>query len=396
MLNGLPATYQEFKTGASYGTLLPAHFTGSSAPDPGEPEFFAEIGSAALHLWRFSVDWNNPANSTLSGPSNLAVASYNPLCLGTQSCIPQPGTGVGLDGLGDRLMNRLVYRRFKNHESLLVSHNVNVLTSGTQAAVRWYEIRDPNSSPAIYQQGTYAPDSTNRWLGSLAIDRIGDIALGYSVSSGTTFPGIRYTGRLSGDGLGVMTQGEAILIDGGGSQTGTGYRWGDYASMSVDPVDGCTFWFTSEYIPTNGSAPWKTRIGTFRFPSCTDKPPVPTPKSTATSTSTLTSTTQASTATSTTTPTPTATATPTPTPTSTPNPTKSVSLTSTPTNIPNPGSGQPFLLYLPLVHKGFRSRRRVREAFVKGLSLALEYHELQSRSQFLPTRAFPRQTLNVV
>jgi hypothetical protein len=267
MLNGQAAGYQEFLTTTSYGTLLPGDHDGSLTPPADTPAFFAEVNLTALHLWKFHVDWTTPANSTFTGPTTLSIAAWTQLCAGTRNCVPQPGTAIGLDGLGDRLMNRLVYRNMGSYETLLLNHTANV--GGGQAGVRWYEVRSPNGTPSIYQQGSYAPDATNRWVGSIAMDGAGDIALGYSVSSGTVYPGIRYTGRLVTDTLGTLPQGEGIIMTGAGSQTGTAYRWGDYANMAIDPMDDCTFWFTTEYISTTGTAPWQTRVGSFKFPSCT-------------------------------------------------------------------------------------------------------------------------------
>src|SRR5262249_5633352 len=162
------------------------------------------------------------------------------------TCIPQAGTTNQLDSLADRLMYRLAYRRFADgHESLVVNHSV---TAGASVGVRWYELRSPGGTPTVFQQGTYAPDSSYRWMVSIAMDQSGDIALGYSTSSGSLSPSIRYTGRLAGDALGQMTQGETTLQAGGGSQTGTLTRWGDYSAMTVDPIDDCTFWYTNEYL----------------------------------------------------------------------------------------------------------------------------------------------------
>ncbi|HEX9043810.1 MAG TPA: fibronectin type III domain-containing protein [Candidatus Limnocylindrales bacterium] len=268
MLAGQTVRYLQFTTSTSYGTLLPADIDGSTMPPAGAPEPIAEIGSSALHLWQLKVDWTNTANSTFTGPTSLPVAAYNQLCPNTRSCVPQPGTNVGLDGLGDRLMYRLAYRNLGDHEALVVDHAVNVAGSGVQAGMRWYEIRGVSTTPTLYQQGTFAPDTTSRWIGTMAIDASGGIGLGYSVSSSSVYPGLRITGRLAGDPLGVMTQGEATVVAGSGVQTGTGDRWGDYASMSVDPSDDCTFWFTSEYMPTTGPAPWQTRIASFRLPGC--------------------------------------------------------------------------------------------------------------------------------
>lgn len=281
MLNGQPATFQAFNVSSSYGTLQPADLDGPNLPPAGSPNYFISRGSTALNLFKFRVDWTNSANSTFTGPTSLPVAAYNQLCPTTRSCIPQPSTTVKLDGLGDRVLHRLAYRKFSDgRESMVITHGVSA--SGGQAGVRWYEVRSPNSSPTIHQQGTYAPDATNRWMGSAAMDGSGNIAMVYSASSSSVYPGIRYTGRLSSDPLGQMPQGEATLINGAGSQTGTGSRWGDYAMMTIDPTDDCTFWMTTEYMPTTGNASWATRIGSFKFPGCGSTPPPPTPTNTPT------------------------------------------------------------------------------------------------------------------
>jgi hypothetical protein len=270
MLNGQPARYVEFRTsGFSYGALLPSDLEGYTSPPAGSPAYFLELGTSSLHLWKFRVNWVNTASSTFSSPITLSIAAYNELCQGTRSCIPQPGTSVKVDGIGDRLMHRLVYRNFTTHETLVVSHSVNAATSDTRAGIRWYEIRNPNGTPGIYQQGTYAPaDGANRWLPSITLDKAGNIALVYSVSSSSVYPSIRYAGRLASDPLGQLTQGESTLKTGSGSQTETGSRWGDYAMIAVDPTDDCTFWMTSQYLSSTGTAPWRTWIGAFKFPSC--------------------------------------------------------------------------------------------------------------------------------
>jgi hypothetical protein len=169
-----------------------------------------------------------------------------------------------LDALGDRLMYRLAYRNFGDHASIVANHTV--LAPDGNTAIRWYELRDPNGSPTIYQQGTFAPDSDNRWMSSIALDRTGNIGVGYSVSSATTFPSIRFTGWEAGSPLGTL-QAETFAVVGGGSQTGYD-RWGDYSSMRIDPSDDCTLWYTQEYQATTDSANWNTRIISFRFPSC--------------------------------------------------------------------------------------------------------------------------------
>jgi hypothetical protein len=266
MLQGLAASQQCFSTGTSYGGLLPADLDGATAPPAGATNLHVALGTTATTLatWRFHVDWTTPANSTFSGPTALTVTSYSRAC-GGGTCIPQSGTTTQLDSLADRMMFRLGYRNFGDHESLVVTHAV---AAGTSTGIRWYELRLSGGAPSVYQQGTYAPDATYRWMSSAAMDQSGNIGVGYSASSSTLKPAIRYTGRLVGDALGTMTQGEGSIIEGAGVQTGGLTRWGDYASMSVDPSDDCTFWFSSEYIPANGSYNWRTRIGAFKFASC--------------------------------------------------------------------------------------------------------------------------------
>ncbi len=268
MLLGQAATQKCFTKGTSYGSLLPADLDGSTAPPSGSPEYFLSFGTNTLQLWKFHVNWTTPSSSTFTGPTNISVAPFSPACGGGE-CIPQPDTAQELDSLGDRLMYRLAYRNFGDHQALVVNHSV---TAGGSVGVRWYELRNPSGTPTVFQQSTYAPDSANRWMGSIAMDHAGNIALGYSTSSSSLHPGIRYTGRLALDPPGVMTQGEGTLIDGGGSQTGVLARWGDYTSMSVDPADDCTFWYTGEYLASYGSFNWHTRIGSFSLPGCTTAP----------------------------------------------------------------------------------------------------------------------------
>jgi len=232
------------------------------------------FGANKLNLWKFHVDWGNPANSTFTGPTSIAVASFSAACGGGGTCIPQPGTSQQLDSLADRLMYRLAYRNFGDHESLVVNHSV---TAGSVVGVRWYEVRNPGGTPTVYQQGTFAPDSIYRWMGSMAMDRSGNIALGYSASSAQDRPSIRYTGRASTDALGTL-QAETIALTGAGSQQSGLSRWGDYSSMSVDPSDDCTFWYTNEYLKYDGTFNWSTWVVAFKFPSCGTGavPPAPT------------------------------------------------------------------------------------------------------------------------
>ena len=282
-----PAMQCFTNTPTSYGVLLPGDLDGTTAPLTGEPEYFLNFdgNDASLDLWQFHVDWTTPANSwfgsssTDSSPTNIPVAAFTEACgetiaelnYTTGACIPQSGTTQKLDSYGDRLMYRLGYRNFGTYESLVVNHTVTLGTNGTQTGIRWYELRNQDSGAgfAVYQQGTYAPDSSYRWMGSIAMDHDGDIALGYSVSSATMSPSIRYTGRVPTDALGTMESESDILSAKGitpGSQTTT-YRWADYSGMSIDPTDDCTFFYTTEYVPTTGST-WSTRIASFSFPSC--------------------------------------------------------------------------------------------------------------------------------
>ncbi|PYV16519.1 MAG: hypothetical protein DMG21_11360 [Acidobacteria bacterium] len=274
MLAGNKATAQCVQLSNFYFSLLPSDLDGATAPPAGSPNYYMSLqlpGSNTLDFWKFHVDWTTPANSTFTGPTALTVAGFTEGCDGSPNgltCIPQRGTSQQLDSLSDRLMYRLAYRNFGGHEALVVNHSVD---AGSAVGVRWYEIRSPGGTPVIYQQGTYAPaDGNYRWMGSIAMDKAGDIALGYSVSSGNTYPAIRYTGRVadtSVDPLGTM-EAEVSILEGTGSQTNSLSRWGDYTSISLDPVDDCTFWYVNEYLPSSGTFNWSTQIAWFKFSSC--------------------------------------------------------------------------------------------------------------------------------
>lgn len=269
MLTGAAATQQCFNVGTSYGGLLPSDLDGSIAPPAGSPNFVLNFGSNSLNLWKFHVDWANPANTKLTGPTKIAVSAFSTAC-GGGACITQPSTSQKLDSLADRLMYRLAYRHFADgHEALVVNHSVSVGTTkrNSRSGIRWYELRDPNGTPVVYQQGTFSPDSNHRWMGSMAMDKVGNIGLGYSLSSSSVIPSIYFTGRNATDPLNTL-QAETSIFLGGGSQTQTLSRWGDYSSLSIDPVDDCTMWYTTEYLKTSGTFNWSTHVGKLKFSTC--------------------------------------------------------------------------------------------------------------------------------
>ena len=234
----------------------------------------------AVNIWDLSVKWRSTPDASLSLNTQLPTDSFDsifPCAPTSRDCLPQPGItnpAQFLDILSyrQRPTFRLAYRNFKTYESLVTNQSVEA--GPGVAGVRWYEIRRVGGSYSLYQQGTYAPDDgVHRWMGSVAQDRKGDIAAGYSVVNGTSvYPGIRYTGRLAGDPLGQMTLGEGTIVDGSGVQTTTNSRWGDYTDLTVDPVDDCTFWYVNEYYTATSQATsaagWLTRIASFKLPGC--------------------------------------------------------------------------------------------------------------------------------
>jgi hypothetical protein len=255
--------------------LLPADLDGFTPPPAGTPNYMLNLAAGAtssLNLWQFHVDFVNTGNSTLTGPTAIPVAPFTEACGGGGECIVQPGNGLGLDSLSDRLMYRLAYRNFGDHDTLVTNHAVE---AGSTVGVRWYEVRDPGGSPLVFQEGTYSPDANDRWMGSIAMDLAGDIALGYSVSGLALDPSISYTGRTPGDPLGTL-EAEQNILTGTGTQNFSN-RWGDYSSMAVDPVDDCTFWYANQYLATNGSFNWMTRVASFRFPGCGNAQAILTP-----------------------------------------------------------------------------------------------------------------------
>jgi hypothetical protein len=275
--------------------LLPSSLDGQTPPPAGSPNFY--VGSQdnngpygapsdGLTFWKFHYDPNSPGSSTFTMTTTLATQPFNSilgLCGGSRACIPQPGTSNRIDHLGyrQRPLFRLAYRNFGDHESLVTNQSVSAGTgpSGEVSGVRWWEIRDPNGSPVIFQEGTYAPgltDGIHRWMGSIAMNSLGDIALGFSASNTSVFPSVFYTARHDGDPPGQMTLGEGSIKDGTGSQTGGGNRWGDYTALVPDPSDDTTFWYINEYIPTTSGAGWRLRIGAFNLAGGASPTPTPT------------------------------------------------------------------------------------------------------------------------
>ena len=287
MLNGSVATFVHFFVSSPSLFLLPADLDGRSPPTGAPAPFVRHVdgeqwgGVDRLEIFEFRVDFQNPPSSTFSFVVGLPTDPFSAILCGSNflgDCAEQLD-GARLETLPAWLMWRVQYRNFGTHETLVANHTIdvdNVLDE--RAGIRWYELRRRHGrSWSIRQQGTFAPQDPaassflHRWMGSIAMDKQGNIALGFSASSSTVFPGVRYVGRKVKDPRGSMPRGGApdgdfTMVTGEGAQFTT--RWGDYSSLSVDPVDGCTFWYTQEYIGNGNS--WKTRIGAFKFPSCLD------------------------------------------------------------------------------------------------------------------------------
>jgi hypothetical protein len=267
MLTGATANAICFQQPSAVSSLLPADLDGSALPPNGAPNYFVGLADAThLNLFRFHADFANPAASTFSGPVLIDVAPYSEICARatTVACIPEPAPGEKVDGLADRVMFRLAYRSFGDHEALVVNHTVR---GGALGGVRWYEIRDPGTTPAVFQQGTIVDPDTDFWLGSIAMDRAGDIAVGFNAMSKNDFSSVYVAGRKASDPRGAMF-GPLRLALGSGVQFNSYKRWGDYSSMTVDPKDDCTFWYTQEYYIASGSFNWATHIGAFKFDNC--------------------------------------------------------------------------------------------------------------------------------
>lgn len=327
MLAGGPAHTIAFNItpaglGDSY-SLVPAGFRTGNPPPAGRDEFLLSVDSPAtggvtltqVHGWKFHVDFAVPGNSTLgigtshSPNANVTVNGFVDAFTNSGTLlVPQNGTAQKLDTLGDKIMTPVVYQNRSGAESLWASQTVLLNYPNGPTAVRWYQISVTGgnfpATPVQQQSWSNGNDGLWRWMPSIAVDQNGNMAIGYSTSSATQEPSIRYAGRLASDPLNNLGQGEAIMTAGGGHQTHSSGRWGDYSMTTIDPADNLTFWHTNEYYAVTSSANWFTRIGKFKFPIST---PTPTPTATSTPTATVTPT-----------PTPTATVTPTPTPGPTP------------------------------------------------------------------------------
>jgi Abnormal spindle-like microcephaly-assoc'd, ASPM-SPD-2-Hydin len=259
------------KTPSSEFGYLPSDMDGPTSPADGTPGLFISWynnNPGQLYLRSLSVDFSK-GTATLLSPTVISVANSSLACGNGGQCVPQAGTTQTLDSLGDRLMYRFAIRHFADHDRAVVNHAVS--TAG-QVAVRWYEIYDPAGSVTLNQQGTFAPDTTYRWMASLAEDQAGNIGLGYSASSTGMHPAIRFTGRVPSDAAGTM-ESENTIVQGAGSQVGSdAYRWGDYTAMQVDPSDDCTFWYVDQYQALTGTFDWSTNISSFAFNSCSGSP----------------------------------------------------------------------------------------------------------------------------
>jgi hypothetical protein len=274
MLKGEPASEQCIEV-RNVNFLNNADIDGKALPPSGSPNVMMAAGgtqldkileSDTIDTWQFRVDWKNPSNTKLTGPEKISVAPYHYLCGGQlTNCVPQPGTDRGLDAQGDKIMSRLVYRRIGNRESIVAVHSVNTAAGG--GGVRWYEFQiDKARKVSLRQQGTYAPDRFFRWMASPAIDRLGNIGIGYSFGGTPHFAGQRFAARVPSDPPGMLALRETILVEGEAAQTNTG-RWEDYTTTAIDPSDDCTVWYVGDYLK-KGATNYSTKIGAFRMPGC--------------------------------------------------------------------------------------------------------------------------------
>jgi len=270
MLKGEPATEQCFVID-DVNFLNNADVDGKTLPPSGAPNVMLAAGGtqlknvledAAVFAWQVHVDWRDPAKSSLSGPTKIGVAPYHYLCGGQlTNCVPQPGSERRLDAQGDKIMARVVYRNVNGRESVVAVHSVNTAAGG--GGVRWYELKiDKDRTVSLFQQGTYAPDNLFRWMASPAIDKFGNIGIGYSFGGGEHYAGQRFAGRLATDPPGQLTLRETVLVEGEDAQNVM--RWEDYSQTAIDPSDDCTIWYVGDYIK-KGAPNYSSRIGAFRL-----------------------------------------------------------------------------------------------------------------------------------
>jgi hypothetical protein len=290
MILGQPARMQSANLTTYGGSFqygfLPADLDSLTPPPVGEAAFILGPHPTTLTLTastRVAVTWGVTPTITLTEATITNTTYTTAYCVSTgRLCVPQSGqaSAAALDNIKSHFMYRLAYRnngtQASPQESLVVNVPVRgATTNTTHDAIRWYEFRNAGNStatPTIFQQSTYDPDTNFRWLGSTAMDKDGNIALGFSRSSATTFPSIYMTGRLATDTINTLSA-EVLMTAGLGSQDSTGgNRWGDYSSLTLDPVDQCTFYYTNEYLKTTGAFNWSTRVASYRFPSCTNAP----------------------------------------------------------------------------------------------------------------------------
>jgi hypothetical protein len=283
MLAGDPTATWQVIVDPLEGGHMPADLDGNAPPPGGAPGIFVSLHGGGMYLYRMRVDFTTPANTNRSLQGVMPVAPATAACNGG-NCIPQPGSTATVDSLADRLMFRLAYRNFIDHESLVVSHSVDPGITGVVSGVRWYDFRISgrpdavcSSYPCTYQQGTVADvaNGRSRWMPSISMDGAENILVGYSTTgkvNGSENHSIRYTGRAKGDPLGTMTAPETTVINGTRNITNsatTPGRWGDYTSMVIDPADDCTFWYVNQFYTSGntGNANWRTQIASSRFPA---------------------------------------------------------------------------------------------------------------------------------